>query len=80
MARTLKVLSRSGGWGDFVADLLVDDRLIVELKAVQELSVTHEVETVNYLAGHRIDDALLLDFGSASCNSNVSALGQTTLR
>lgn len=64
--KPLKVLYEGAVVGDFVADLLIDDRLIVELKAVQELSVAHEVQTVNYLAATGIDDALLLNFGGPS--------------
>ncbi len=52
--------------GDFAADLLVDGRLIVELKAVQDLMVAHEVQTVNYLAATGLDDALLINFGASS--------------
>ena len=52
--------------GDFVADLLVDDRLIIELKAVQALTTAHEVQTVNYLVATGIDDALLINFGGPS--------------
>jgi GxxExxY protein len=64
--RSLKVLYEGAVGGDFVADLLVADRLIVELKAVQELSVAHEVQAVNYLAVTGINDALLLNFGASS--------------
>ncbi len=49
--------------GEFVADLLVADELIVELKAVQELAVAHEVQTVNYLTATGKDHGLLLNFG-----------------
>ena len=52
--------------GDFVADLVIDDRLIIELKAVQALTSAHEVQTVNYLTATGIDDALLINFGAAS--------------
>jgi GxxExxY protein len=51
--------------GDFFADLLVDDCLIVELKAVQNLAKEHEVQVVNYLAATGIEDGLLLNFGSS---------------
>lgn len=51
--------------GDFYADLLVEDRLIVEIKAVQGLSREHEVQLVNYLTATGIDDGLLLNFGSS---------------
>jgi GxxExxY protein len=64
--KPLTVLYEGAVVGDFVADLLVDDRLIIELKAVQALTVIHEVQTVNYLAATGIDDALLLNFGASS--------------
>jgi GxxExxY protein len=64
--KPLKVFYEGIVVGDFSADLLVDDRLIIELKAVQALTVEHEVQTVNYLAATGIDDALLLNFGTSS--------------
>ena len=35
--------------GDFKIDLLVHDCVIIEIKAVQKLQVTHELQLVNYL-------------------------------
>ena len=64
--KPLKVLYEGAVVGDFVADLLVDDRLIIELKAVQDLTSAHEVQTVNYLAATGLDDALLINFGGSS--------------
>jgi len=49
--------------GDFYADLKIEDRLIVELKAVQALAKEHEVQLVNYLAATGIDNGLLINFG-----------------
>lgn len=51
--------------GDFAADLLIDDRLVVELKAVQQIIKEHEVQLVNYLAATGIEDGLLINFGSS---------------
>ena len=51
--------------GDFYADLLIPDRLIVELKAVQNLAKEHEVQLVNYLTATGIDDGLLINFGAS---------------
>lgn len=52
--------------GDYYADLFADNKLIVELKAVDSLSVAHEKQLINYLAATGIDDGLLLNFGSGS--------------
>ncbi|MFT3782768.1 MAG: GxxExxY protein [Nibricoccus sp.] len=51
--------------GDFVADLLINDALIVENKSVQNLVVAHEVQLVNYLTATGLDEGLLLNFGAA---------------
>jgi len=51
--------------GDFYTDLMVEERLIVELKAVQELCLAHEVQLVNYLAATGIDNGLLINFGAS---------------
>jgi GxxExxY protein len=50
--------------GVFAADLLVNDSLIVELKANQLLPKAHEVQLVNYLVATGIDEGLLLNFGA----------------
>jgi len=50
--------------GTFTADLLVNDSLIVELKAIQSLAKTHEVQLVNYLVATGLDEGLLVNFGA----------------
>ena len=50
--------------GFFTADLLVNDSLILELKANQLLAKAHEVQLVNYLVATGIDEGLLLNFGA----------------
>ena len=52
--------------GDFVTDLIIDGRLIVEFKAVDTLVTAHSVQLVNYLSSTRIDNGLLLNFGARS--------------
>ena len=49
--------------GKYRADIVVDGRLILELKAVENLSKAHEVQLVNYLTTTGIDDGLLINFG-----------------
>jgi GxxExxY protein len=50
--------------GAFLADLFVNDVLIVETKAIQALAKVHEVQLVNYLVATGIDEGLLLNFGT----------------
>ena len=49
--------------GQFTADLLVEDEIIVELKSVQKLVQAFEVQLVNYLAATNKPVGLLLNFG-----------------
>jgi GxxExxY protein len=51
--------------GDFVADLVINDVVILEIKAVRTLAPAHEVQLVNYLTATGIDVGLLLNFGAA---------------
>jgi GxxExxY protein len=50
--------------GEFIADFLVENELIVELKAIQALATAHEVQTVNYLVATGKNTGLLLNFGA----------------
>ncbi len=52
--------------GDFVVDLLVAGRVLVENKAVRALGKDHEVQLVNYLTATGIEIGLLLNFGASS--------------
>jgi GxxExxY protein len=62
----LEVRYRGELVGTYRVDLLVDRRLILELKAVQAILPEHEVQVVNYLAATGLDQALLLNFGTRS--------------
>ena len=50
--------------GVFTADILVNDSLMLELKANQLVAKAHEVQLVNYLVSTGIDEGLLLNFGA----------------
>ena len=50
--------------GDFKADIIVEGKVILELKAVSSISVGHEIQLVNYLTATGIEDGLLINFGS----------------
>jgi GxxExxY protein len=51
--------------GDYYADLLVENRIVVELKAVLALTKEHEIQLVNYLTSTRTETGLLINFGSS---------------
>ena len=49
--------------GEYQADLVVNDVVIVELKAVRQLADEHEAQLLNYLKATIIQVGLLLNFG-----------------
>ena len=51
--------------GEFFADLIVEDPVICELKAVDVLKKAHEVQLVNYLVATGIDVGVLINFGDS---------------
>ena len=50
--------------GEYYADLLIDGRLIVELKAARTIADEHVAQTLGYLKASRIEHGLLINFGS----------------
>ncbi len=50
--------------GEFRADIIVEKTVVVELKAVQQLTTAHEAQLVNYLTATNIEHGLLINFGS----------------
>ena len=49
--------------GIFRADLIVNDTVLIELKACEALAREHESQTLNYLRATNIEVALLMNFG-----------------
>ena len=52
--------------GEFVADLIVNETLLCELRAISSLSKADEVQLVNYLTATQRDFGLLINFGAQS--------------
>ena len=49
--------------GDFVADIIVEDKVILELKSVKDLHPAHEAQLINYLKATGAEVGLLINFG-----------------
>ena len=62
--------------GEFVADLLVDGRLIVELKAVRAMADEHIAQLLGYMRASRQEHGLLINFGSAKFQIRKFALSE----
>lgn len=50
--------------GEYIADFIVQDAVIVELKAIKKLEPTHFAQCMNYLRATGISVALLINFGN----------------
>lgn len=61
--KPISVMFRGQSVGQFYADLFVDSKVIVELKAVSALTPEHSAQTINYLKATGIEVGLLINFG-----------------
>jgi GxxExxY protein len=61
--RRVSVLYAGVSVGEYMADITVEDSVILELKAVEMLRRAHEVQLVHYLTATGLDVGLLLNFG-----------------
>ena len=59
----IKVFYDEKNVGEYFADIIVNDFVIVELKAAENLCEEHECQLVNYLKATEIEVGLLLNFG-----------------
>ena len=59
----ISVIFRGQSVGEFYADILVEDKVIVELKAVSALTPAHQAQVINYLKATGIEVGLLVNFG-----------------
>ena len=60
----IKVFYKARDVGDYFADLMVKNAVIVEIKTVDELNEDHKKQLQNYLKATSIEVGLLLNFGS----------------
>jgi len=59
----IKVLYNGLIIGEYFADLLIEDKVIAEIKAAKALVEEHEAQLLNYLKATNIEVGLLLNFG-----------------
>ena len=52
--------------GDYIADFDIDEKIIIEIKAVSNLTSSHQAQALNYLAATGYQLAILLNFGATS--------------
>ncbi|MET0752277.1 MAG: GxxExxY protein [Pyrinomonadaceae bacterium] len=60
----LKVKFRGIIVGEFYADILVEEKVLVELKAVSRILSEHKAQVINYLKATGIEIGLLVNFGN----------------
>ncbi len=61
--QAIQVFYKDNEVGDYFADLVIEDQIIVELKAAESICEEHEFQLINYLKATDIDIGLLLNFG-----------------
>ena len=64
--KRLPVFYKGKQVGEFIADFVVDGKIILELKAVKEINKIHEAQAHNYLAASGLRLAIILNFGAPS--------------
>jgi len=60
----LKVLFRGVIVGEFYADVLVENKILIELKAINNLANEHFAQLINYLKATEIEVGLIINFGN----------------
>ncbi|MBT3254026.1 MAG: GxxExxY protein [Candidatus Marinimicrobia bacterium] len=56
--------------GQYYADMLVDDKIILELKVAERISAAHKAQALNYLKGTGLKLAIILNFGPKKLESH----------
>lgn len=63
--------------GEYFADLFVDNRLIIEIKAAKALADEHTAQTLGYLRASRMEHGLLMSFGAPKFEIRKYVLSQS---
>ncbi|MBI5184809.1 MAG: GxxExxY protein [Nitrospinae bacterium] len=60
----ISVKFRGAVVGEFYADILVENMVIIEIKAIKKLAPEHQAQLINYLKATGIEVGLLVNFGN----------------
>ena len=63
----IKVFYKGKVIGEYFADIVVDRKIILELKAEEKLNLIHQAQIINYLKASKIKVGLLINFGKKKC-------------
>jgi len=61
--KAIKVYFKKRIVGDYFADILAEEKIIIELKTVSKILPKHEIQLLNYLKATDIEVGLILNFG-----------------
>ncbi len=61
--KKIKVYFEGNVVGEYIADLVVNKKVIIEIKAVEKLCEEHKFQLINYLKATNMEVGLLLNFG-----------------
>lgn len=61
--KPIKVIFENKIVGEYFADIIVENKIIIELKAIELLNPIHEIQLLNYLKATNIEVGLLINFG-----------------
>ena len=63
--RSVKVFYDGQIVGDYIADIIVEGKIVLELKSVKELHPAHEAQLINYLKATGIEVGMLINFSES---------------
>ena len=61
----INVFYKGENVGEYAADIVVEDKVIIELKAIEKIMDIHELQLKNYLKATGIEVGLLINFGKS---------------
>ncbi len=63
--KVVPVFYKGKAVGSFRPDIIVENQVVIEIKAVDSLNVSHELQLVNYLTATGIENGILVNFGES---------------